>query len=144
MNRRRWLIVVVIVGIASVPLIRYLYGEHLKRRLVNPAIEPAFVRIQNHSLRYLKSEKPNREEFVRCSRVVKEFFHLRRNRDTYSPSPPEYFGFLVSLHFKVPPYLLHEPASREEVREAKRLTKALLKEQDEILIELYDGKRPAN
>jgi hypothetical protein len=141
MNRRRWIIVIVVVGIASLPLIRYLYGEHLKRRLVNPAIEPAFVRIDNYSLRYLKTEAPNREEFVRCSRVVKEFFNLRRNRDIYSPNRSEYYGFLLSLHFKLPPYLLSEPATREEAREAKRRTKSLLQEQDEILIELYGGKR---
>ncbi len=142
MTKKRTLLIVTLVILASLPIVYYFYGEYQKKRLINPAITPAFYRIENYVLRYSKSANPNREEYTRCQRVVWDFFHLRRNKDIYHPSNSEYYGFLVSLRFKLPPYMLEKPASWDDKRWAKEQAEKLLKEQDEILIKLYDGKRP--
>ncbi len=134
----------VILVVASAPVAHYIYGEYQRRKLINPAIYPAFMRIENYSLRYLKSSKPNRQEYTRCSRVTKEFFHLRRHNDIYSPNSSEYYGFIRSLQFKQPPYFLEKPASGADKRWAREEVEKLRREQDEILIKLYHGRRPGD
>lgn len=103
----------------------------------NPEIFPSFRKIENYALTYVGREEVNREEYERCKLVVDRMendYKLLDKDPNYFPPAEEYYNFLISLGFKLPPIRLDTPSTKEKQDQC-------MKEQDELLdqqAEIYD------
>ncbi len=101
----------------------------------NPEIFPAFRKIENYALLYVEQETVDREEYERCKAVVSRMEEdakmLNENPD-YFPLAEEYYNFLISLGFKLPPFKLDKPSAKEEREQSMREQEQLLEQQNNI------------
>jgi hypothetical protein len=94
----------------------HIMKERKLNSLVNPAIFPAFRRIENHALAYIGQKMIDKDEYERCKMVIDKMSSIDSSRD-FEPAE-EYYEFLKIKGFELPPYRLKTPPTEEQIKRA--------------------------
>ena len=134
MSRKQKTILILFAAGLLVPVGWFAWMNYRVLRATNPEIYPAFRRIENHALLYVKTEKdPRPQEYIRCKRVVDDIIRIRTGKEDYLPTDTQYYGFMRSLGFELPSFSPEGPMRIGDHVRARKEERALLAEQDRIL-----------
>jgi hypothetical protein len=91
---------------------------------INPAIFPAFRRIENFAYEYVMKEKVNRKEYDRCKEFIRVFEEEEeremRIKDYSRQDATQWYAFLEGLGFELPLLYLEKEATKEQREKAEK------------------------
>jgi len=113
----------------------HVLKERRENALINPGIYPAFRRIEIYALVYVNQKTVNIDEYNRCKAVVD---HMRKYPPHVGESAEEYYVFLNRLGFKLPPFKLKNPPTKNQRKKCMMEHVRLGDLQDKVIEGLYD------